>query len=80
MNNLYGRVIKKNYKKIIVIIKKNFFLPIYKKKIFYYSKISVYDMYNESNLGDLILIKKTRPLSKTTFWILSKIIEKIRLI
>ncbi|WMC19834.1 MAG: 30S ribosomal protein S17 [Candidatus Carsonella ruddii] len=80
MNNIFGRVIKKNYKKIVVVVKKCVFLPIYKKRIFFYSKIIAYDMYNETNLGDYVMLKKTRPLSKTFFWILSKILEKVRLI
>ncbi|WGS66637.1 30S ribosomal protein S17 [Candidatus Carsonella ruddii] len=80
MNNIYGRVIKKKNKKIVVIVKKCVFLPIYKKRIFFYSKIIAYDMYNESNCGDYVMLRKTRPLSKTIFWILSKVLEKVRLI
>ncbi|BFI90978.1 30S ribosomal protein S17 [Candidatus Carsonella ruddii] len=80
MNNINGRIIKKNYKKIVVIVKKHLFLPIYKKRIFYYSKIIAYDMYNESNFGDYVMLRKTRPLSKTIFWMLSKVLEKVRLI
>ncbi|WMC20428.1 MAG: 30S ribosomal protein S17 [Candidatus Carsonella ruddii] len=80
MNNIFGRVIKKKYKKIVVVVKKFFFLPIYKKRIFFYSKIIAYDMYNETNLGDYVMLRKTRPLSKTLFWVLSKILEKVRLI
>ncbi|XZR52561.1 MAG: 30S ribosomal protein S17 [Candidatus Carsonella ruddii] len=80
MNNIFGRIIKKNYKKIVVIVKKSFFLPIYKKRVFFFSKIIAYDIYNESELGDYVMLKKTRPLSKTFFWVLSKILEKVRLI
>ncbi|MFI4847110.1 MAG: 30S ribosomal protein S17 [Candidatus Carsonella ruddii] len=80
MNKILGRIIKKNNNKIIVVVKKNFFFLKIKKKIFYYSKIKAYDIYNESNIGDLVLINKTRPLSKTIFWILTKIIEKTKLI
>ncbi|MFI4883668.1 MAG: 30S ribosomal protein S17 [Candidatus Carsonella ruddii] len=80
MNKILGRVIKKHNNKIVVIVKKNFFYFKIKKQIFYYSKIKVYDIYNESNIGDLVLINKTRPITKTIFWILIKIIEKTKLI
>ncbi|MFI4870040.1 MAG: 30S ribosomal protein S17 [Candidatus Carsonella ruddii] len=80
MNKIIGRIIKKNNNKITVIVKKKFFFLKIKKKIFYYSKVKVYDIYNESNIGDLILINKTRPISKTICWILTKIIEKTKLI
>ncbi|AFP83821.1 ribosomal protein S17 [Candidatus Carsonella ruddii CS isolate Thao2000] len=78
--NIYGRVIKKKIKKIIVLIKKSIILPIYKKKIIIYSKICAFDMYNESSFGDYIILRKTRPISKTIFWILFKIIEKVKII
>ncbi|AFP83631.1 30S ribosomal protein S17 [Candidatus Carsonella ruddii] len=78
--NIYGRVIKKTLKKIIVLIKKSIILPIYKKRIFFYSRVCAFDMYNESSYGDYIILKKTRPISKTIFWILFKIIEKVKII
>ncbi|MFI4878798.1 MAG: 30S ribosomal protein S17 [Candidatus Carsonella ruddii] len=80
MNKILGRIIKKNNNKIFVIVKKNFFSLKIKKKVFYYVKIKAHDIYNESNIGDLVLINKTRPLSKTIFWILIKIVEKTKLI
>ncbi|BCG49387.1 30S ribosomal protein S17 [Candidatus Carsonella ruddii (Diaphorina cf. continua)] len=80
MNNMSGRVIKKNNKKITVIVKKCLKIPIYKKRIFYYKKILAYDIFDECNFGDYVMIKKSRPLTKTIFWILSKVIEKIKII
>lgn len=80
MNNIHGRIIKKFNKKVVLIIKKNLLLKKYKKRIFYYSKVIAYDMFNECNIGDYILIKKSRPLTKTIFWIVSKILEKVKII
>ncbi|WP_433927926.1 30S ribosomal protein S17 [Candidatus Carsonella ruddii] len=80
MNDMFGRVIKKNNKKITVIVKKNYKIPIIKKRYFYYSRIIAYDIFNEVNFGDYVMIKKSRPIKKTVFWIISKIIEKVKLI
>lgn len=80
MNKITGRIIKKKNKKVVVLIKKNYNLKIIKKRIFYYSKIIAYDFYNEVKIGDYVLITKSRPLTKTIFWVISKIIEKIKLI
>ncbi|MBY0585312.1 30S ribosomal protein S17 [Candidatus Carsonella ruddii] len=77
---MFGRVIKINNKKIIILVKKSYKFPIIKKRIFYYSKIAVYDIFNEANFGDYVLVKKSRPITKKIFWILSKIIEKVKLI
>ncbi len=38
MNNMFGRVIKKNHKKITVIVKKCLKIPIYKKGYFIIKK------------------------------------------
>ncbi|ATX33396.1 30S ribosomal protein S17 [Candidatus Carsonella ruddii] len=80
MNKTFGRVIKKKFKKIIIIIKKSYILPILNKRIFYYKKLISYDIFNETNIGDYIIVTKSRPLTKTIFWIVSKIIEKVKLI
>ncbi|UNB92042.1 30S ribosomal protein S17 [Candidatus Carsonella ruddii] len=80
MNKIIGRIIKKTNKKILVVVKKSYNFSIIKKRVFYYSKIKAYDIYDESDIGDLVVINKVRPLSKTIFWILIKIIEKVKLI
>ncbi|AQU89581.1 30S ribosomal protein S17 [Candidatus Carsonella ruddii] len=80
MNKLFGRIIKKKYKKIIIIVKKSLILSILHKRIYYYKKIISYDIFNETNIGDYIMVSKSRPLTKTIFWVVSKIIEKVKLI
>ncbi|WGH24840.1 MAG: 30S ribosomal protein S17 [Candidatus Shikimatogenerans bostrichidophilus] len=39
-------------------------------------KFYVHDEKNLSKKGDCVYIKKTRPLSKTKFWVIKKIIKK----
>ncbi|AFP84375.1 30S ribosomal protein S17 [Candidatus Carsonella ruddii] len=79
-NFLFGRVIKINNFKITIIVKKNYLIKKYKKRINYYSKINVYDMFKECCIGDYVLIRKSRPIKKIIYWILVKIIEKIKII
>ncbi|BBA84684.1 30S ribosomal protein S17 [endosymbiont of Euscepes postfasciatus] len=66
-------VIKKNGNKSIIAsylrIKKH---NLYKKNIKLNIKIKIHDEYNISNIGDIILVRYFRPISKTKSWILYK--------
>ena len=42
------------------------------------AKFHAHDEANESKLGDKVEIMSTRPISKTTKWRISKIVEKAR--
>ena len=42
------------------------------------AKVHAHDEANESKLGDKVEIMSTRPVSKTTKWRVSKIVEKAR--
>ena len=42
------------------------------------AKFHAYDEANESKIGDKVEIMSTRPVSKTTKWRVSKIVEKAR--
>ncbi|BAF35179.1 ribosomal protein S17 [Candidatus Carsonella ruddii PV] len=79
-NFLLGRIIKINNFIITVIVKKNYLIKKYKKRINYYLKINAYDMFKECFFGDYVLIRKSRPIKKIIFWILVKIIEKVKII
>ncbi|MDP1808117.1 MAG: 30S ribosomal protein S17 [Actinomycetota bacterium] len=50
----------------------------YKKTIKQTNKFMADDSKNEANIGDLVEIMETRPLSKLKRWRLDKIIEKAR--
>ncbi|MGE3108222.1 MAG: 30S ribosomal protein S17 [Phycisphaerales bacterium] len=40
--------------------------------------LHVHDEHNESHLGDTVEVEATRPISKTKFWKLVRVIEKSR--
>jgi small subunit ribosomal protein S17 len=41
------------------------------------TKYHAHDANNECNVGDMVMIKECRPLSKTKSWKLVKVLEKI---
>ena len=52
--------------------------PRYKKVVRRSAKFHAHDERNEANVGDVVRIVETRPLSKTKTWRLAEIVEKAR--
>lgn len=50
--------------------------PIYGKYVQRSSKLHAHDEKNISKMGDTVLIKQSRPLSRTKNWELVKVLEK----
>lgn len=50
--------------------------PLYKKIITCYNKLHAHDENNEAQVGDLVEIMETRPLSKTKRWRLVRIVKR----
>ncbi len=50
--------------------------PIYKKQYKRNRKFMAHDEKNEARIGDLVIIRETRPLSAKKHFILEKVIEK----
>ncbi len=50
--------------------------PVYKKQFKVSKKYKVHDEKNEFKAGDTVLIKETRPFSKTKSWVAESIKEK----
>ncbi|MEJ2416916.1 MAG: 30S ribosomal protein S17, partial [Exilibacterium sp.] len=50
--------------------------PIYGKYVSKSSKVKAHDENNECNMGDVVTISESRPLSKTKSWALVKIEER----
>ncbi len=50
--------------------------PLYGKYIRRSTKYHAHDENNECNIGDVVMIKECRPLSKTKSWTLIKVVEK----
>jgi len=74
-----GVVIKnKMDKSIVIAIEKKVAHPLYKKYFKKTTKLMAHDENNESNIGDVVKIMETRPLSKNKKWRLVEILEKAK--
>jgi small subunit ribosomal protein S17 len=72
-----GEVISnKMTKTIIVRVERRFPHPRYKKVVTGYSKFYAHDEKSEAKVGDRVLIRETRPLSKTKNWRLIEVVER----
>jgi len=65
-------------KTIVVAVQTRKTHPIYKKQYSVTSKFMAHDEKNECQIGDIVKIMETRPLSKNKRWRLVEIIEKAK--
>jgi small subunit ribosomal protein S17 len=70
----------KMQKTIVVKIENRYSHPIYSKIMVKIKKYLVHDEMGECNIGDQVLVKESRPLSKRKRWTLTKVISKSSLI
>lgn len=68
----------KMQKSIVVGVERKVKHPIYGKFIKKTTKFVAHDEKNDANVGDLVRIMETRPLSKTKCWRLVEIIERAK--
>jgi small subunit ribosomal protein S17 len=74
-----GRVVSNRMdKSITVAVDRQIKHPIYGKFITKTTKYMAHDENNDANIGDLVEIMETRPLSKRKRWRLIEIIEKAK--
>ncbi len=74
---LNGKVVSnKMEKSIVVLVERQVKHPLYGKYIKRSTKIHAHDEQNECNVGDLVAIQETRPVSKTKSWALVEVIER----
>ena len=74
---ILGKVISNKMNKTIVVqIERKVKHPLYGKYVKRFSKMYAHDEENSCQVGDLVMIQQTRPLSKTKRWILVKIVKK----
>lgn len=52
--------------------------PLYSKYIYKTSKIMIHDEENISNVGDTVLIRESKPISKNKAWILDEVLKAKR--
>ncbi len=65
-------------KSIVVSVERKVKHPIYGKFVKMTSKFVAHDEKNICNVGDLVSIMETRPISKNKCWRLVKVIEKVK--
>ena len=74
-----GKVISdKMDKSITVLVERVMRHPIYVKTFRTSSKLMVHDEKNDANIGDVVRVMETRPLSKNKRWRLVEIVERAK--
>jgi small subunit ribosomal protein S17 len=63
-------------KTVVVVVERLVQHPLYKKYIKRRKKFMAHDPNNECNIGDKVLIRESRPLSKHKRWELVEILER----
>jgi len=75
--SVVGRVVSdKMHKTIVVEVERKVKHAIYGKYMKRFSKMYAHDDENIGKIGDVVLIKQSRPLSKTKHWVLVQVLEK----
>ena len=65
-------------KSIVIAVKRKVKHSIYGKFVNKTSKLMAHDDKNECNIGDVVRVMETRPLSKSKCWRLVEIIERAK--
>ena len=77
IRTLTGIVVSdKMNKSINVLVERRVQHPKYGKFVRRSSKFHAHDEKNECKVGDLVVIKESRPISKTKSWVLVEIIQR----
>jgi len=76
---LVGRVISnKMDKTVTVLVERRVKHPVYGKYVVRSTKLHAHDDSNKIGEGDLVEIAETRPLSRTKFWTVTRVVEAAR--
>jgi len=74
-----GKVVSNKMEKTITVsIERRVPHPVYKKYFKKTTKLMAHDEKNECNIGDVVKVMETRPLSKIKRWRLVEIVEKAK--
>ncbi len=65
-------------KSIVIKVERKVKHPLYGKFVKKSTKFMAHDEKNECNIGDIVRIMETRPLSKNKCWRLVEIVEKAK--
>jgi len=76
---LTGRVVSNKMKDTVTVVRDITVVhPKFHKRVKGMTKLHAHDQGNTCGIGDLILVRQTRPISKTKCWRLVRIIEKAK--
>ena len=76
-----GKVVSnKMDKTIVVAVEDHVKHPLYNKIVKRTYKLKAHDEQNECNIGDIVKVMETRPLSKDKRWRLVEVVEKVKYI
>ena len=76
---LTGKVVSDKMDKTITVLVETYKThPLYSKRVKYSKKYKAHDENNECNIGDIVKIMQTRPLSKQKRWRLVEILERVK--
>ena len=77
IRTLRGKVVSnKMDKTIVVLVERKVKHPRFGKYIKRSTKVHVHDEKNISNIGDMVIIAESRPISKTKQWKLQEVVVK----
>jgi small subunit ribosomal protein S17 len=77
VRTITGRVVSnKMDKSATILVERKVPHPLYGKYIRRSTKLHIHDENNECQEGDLVSIQECRPMSKTKFWTLVKVMER----
>ena len=75
--SVVGKVVSSKMDKTIVVsVERKVKHELYGKYIKKASKMYAHDNDNACKIGDVVLIKQSRPLSKTKHWVLVEVVER----
>ena len=78
---LVGRVVSdKRSKTVTVLVERRAAHELYGKIVAHSRKYHAHDEKGEYHLGDLVEIAEGRPISKTKSWVVTRLIEKAKLV
>jgi small subunit ribosomal protein S17 len=78
---LVGRVVSdKRAKTITVLVERRIKHELYGKIIMRSRKYHAHDERNEYKMGDMVEIAEGRPVSKTKAWVVTRLLEKARIV
>jgi len=63
-------------KTVVVNVERAFEHPLYHKVVRLYKKYKAHDADNACRVGDLVIIRESRPLSREKRWVVEEILER----